>query len=78
MEFQVRMPSEPEPDLVEVSIVDSDPDDSLDGELAKPDPGAPGSRIVKRAGVYESLPAEWGSVFGAGDPVAEHCGVFQD
>jgi hypothetical protein len=31
-----------------------------DGELAKPAPGAPRSRIVKRAGVYESLPAEWG------------------
>ena len=30
-----------------------------DGELAKPAPGAPRSRIVKRAGVYESLPAEW-------------------
>jgi hypothetical protein len=27
---------------------------------------------------YESLPAEWGSVFGAGEPLAEHCGVFQD
>jgi hypothetical protein len=48
-----------------------------DGELAKPAPGAPRSRIVKRAGVYESLPAEWGSVFGAGEPVAEHCGVFR-
>jgi hypothetical protein len=31
-----------------------------DGELAKPSPGAPRSRIIKRAGVYESLPAEWG------------------
>src|SRR4030095_14711129 len=30
-----------------------------DGELAKPAPGASKSRIVKRAGVYESLPAEW-------------------
>jgi hypothetical protein len=30
-----------------------------DGELAKPAPGASRSRIVKRAGVYESLPAEW-------------------
>ena len=31
-----------------------------DGELAKPAPGAPSGRIVKRAGVYESLSAGWG------------------
>ena len=29
-----------------------------DGELAQPAPGAPRSRIVKRAGVYEALPAD--------------------
>ena len=27
---------------------------------------------------YESLPAEWGPVFGAGEPVIEHCGVYRD
>lgn len=47
-----------------------------DVELAKPTPGAPRSRIVKRAGVYESLPAEWSSAFGAGDSVAEHMMAF--
>ena len=32
-----------------------------EGELAKPAPRAPRNpHIVKRAGVYESLPAEWG------------------
>ena len=29
-----------------------------DGELAKPTPSGPTSRIVKRAGAYESLPAD--------------------
>ena len=29
-----------------------------DGELAQPAPGAPKSRIVKRGGVYEALPAD--------------------
>lgn len=32
--------------------------------------------MVKRAGVYESLPAEWSSAFGAGDSVAEHIMAF--
>jgi hypothetical protein len=31
-----------------------------DGELAEPAPGAPRNRIVKPAGAYESLAAEWG------------------
>ena len=49
-----------------------------DGELATPTPRAPTSRIVKRGRRVRSTSIWLRPVSGAGEPVAEHCGVTQD
>ena len=39
--------------------------------------GLPRAWIVKRGRSSQSLPAGWIPVFGASEPIAEHCGVYR-